>query len=314
MSYDPPCPHGYSQSSCAECRHISAAGEHTTIVSPVSAPSTVAEITQRQAQITAELQRMDADPVAREDTHGELRDRLIAELDALRTERRVLARSEAIEGVRRAAMDPANLEGPEDGSRPFAAPAVVKGKLGTRIESPQETIQRANPWRDPDRGPLTHETSQGYVSRAHVALETLSERLTHDGAELLASLLSERRDTRGVSVRRSADEVREGAEMILGLSSPFYESAMRHVFRNPDLFRTGMGAMVWSDEERQAVHGVMNNYLVRAAFAETSGAAGAFALPLQLDPTIMFTNAGIASPHRNLARHELGTSNTWNGG
>jgi HK97 family phage major capsid protein len=57
----------------------------------------------------------------------------------------------------------------------------------------------------------------------------------------------------------------------------------------------------------------MNNYVCRAAFAESSGAAGAYALPLQLDPTILFTNAEVASPHRNLARHEVGTSNTWNG-
>ena len=79
------------------------------------------------------------------------------------------------------------------------------------------------------------------------------------------------------------------------------------------MFATGLGAMVWSDEERQAVHAVMNNSVCRAAFAETSGAADAFALPLQLSPEILFTNAGIASPHRHLASHEVGTSNTWNG-
>jgi HK97 family phage major capsid protein len=71
--------------------------------------------------------------------------------------------------------------------------------------------------------------------------------------------------------------------------------------------------MVWSDDEREAVHAVMNNYICRAAFAETSGAAGAFALPLRLSPELIYTNAGVAGPHRNLARHELGTSNTWNG-
>ena len=58
--------------------------------------------------------------------------------------------------------------------------------------------------------------------------------------------------------------------MIVAISSPFYESAIRSVFRNPDLFRTGIGAMVWSDDERQAVHAVMNNEVCRAAFAERS--------------------------------------------
>ena len=292
-------------------RVVAQYGEHTEINSPFEALAREEQIAERQAVITAELQRMDASPDAREDTHGELRDKLMAELDALRTERRVLARSEAIDRGMRAMADPANCEGPDTGKP--AAPAYVKGKLGTRLETAAETIQRAgNPWRD-DRGPLDRETSAGFVSRAHSAIEAVSERLTHDGAELLSTLLAERRDARGVSVRRSADEVRQGAEMILALSSPHYESAMRSVFRNPDLFRTGIGAMVWSDDEREAMHAVMNNELVRAAFAETSGAVGAFALPLQLDATIMFTNAGIASPHRNLARHEVGTSNTWNG-
>lgn len=243
-------------------------------------------------------------------------ERLSAELtvlDEVAGGKQMEIRRAKIDHIRQVASDPANLEGPASGSNPYGgAPALVR-QPGTRLESPQETIQRAgNPWRD-EGGPLTHETAAGYVSRAHSAIEAVSERLTHDGAELLATLLTERRDSSLVSVRRSADEVRQGAEMILALSSPYYESAMRSVFRNPDMFSSGIGHMIWSDDERQAVHDVMNNDLVRAAFAESSGATGAFALPLQLSPEIIYTNAGVASPHRNLARHELGTSNTWNG-
>jgi HK97 family phage major capsid protein len=226
---------------------------------------------------------------------------------------RAAARSAEIERITRIAADPANLErSVPDGAVGGQAPALVK-QLGTRIETAQETVSRANPWRDPDRGPLTHETGQGFIARANTCIETVQERLGHDGAELLSTLLSERRDSATYSVRRSQDEIRDGAEMIVALSSPFYESAMRHVFRNPDLFRTGLGQMVWSDDEREAVHAVMNNSICRAAFAETSGAVGAFALPLQLSSELIYVNAGIASPHRALARHELGTSNTWNG-
>jgi len=58
---------------------------------------------------------------------------------------------------------------------------------------------------------------------------------------------------------------------------------------------------------------VRTNEAVRASFAESSGATGAFALPLQLDDTIILTNAGVAAPHRRLARTVIGTSNTWNG-
>jgi HK97 family phage major capsid protein len=244
-------------------------------------------------------------------------------LDELIAGKMLAKRSANLEHIKRLAQDEANLERPAGwtGEKPGALALVTNP--GTRIESPAETLQRmrSDPWRGPDGDPLRGHTSYGrpgesaagFVARANTALEGLEERLTRPGAELLSSLLSERRDTPGVSVRRSADEVREAAEMVVALSSPFYESAMRSVFRNPDLFATGLGAMVWSDDERQAVHNVMNNYVCRAAFAETSGAVGAFALPLQLSPEILFTNAGIASPHRNLARHELGTSNTWNG-
>jgi hypothetical protein len=227
----------------------------------------------------------------------------------------VQVRRAKLEDIKRLAADESNLERPDGtvGSTRPGAPPLVRQPGVSRIESAQEVVQRSGtPWRM-EQGPLDRETSAGMLSRANTCIETVADRLGHDGAELLSTLLSERRDTPGVSVRRSADEIRQGAEMIVALSSPFYESAMRSVFRNPDLFRTGLGAMIWSDDEREAVHSVMNNELVRAAFAETSGAAGAFALPLQLSPEILFTNAGIASPHRNLARHELGTSNTWNG-
>jgi HK97 family phage major capsid protein len=274
-------------------------------------PRTLDEVSDRAEELRARIDQLNGYAHRTQGQETEFED-TVAELDfidELIGEKYAAQRSERIDRVRRAYTDPANREGPEP-NRP-GAPAYVT-QLGTRLESASETVQRANPWRD-DSGPLNRETSAGFIARANTAIETVAERLTHDGAELLSTLLAERRDVRGVSVRRSADEIRTGAEMILALSSPFYESAMRSVFRNPDLFATGLGAMVWSDDEREAVHAVMNNYAVRAAFAESSGAAGAFALPLQLSPEILFTNAGVASPHRALARHEVGTSATWNG-
>jgi HK97 family phage major capsid protein len=265
-----------------------------------------------QLQGYARRSKAQDDELVRADAELTVLDTLIGDREVAARNAKAAARLAEIERGMAAMKNPANCEASVPEMRPDGTPALVR-QPGTRIESAAEVIQRSgNPWRM-EQGPLTHETSAGFVSRANTAIEAVSDRLGHDGSELLSSLLSERRDTRGYSVRRSADEVRQGAEMILALSSPYYESAMRHVFRNPDMFRAGMGQMIWSDDERESVREVMNNELVRAAFAETSGAVGAFALPLQLDPTIMFTNAGIASPHRNLARHELGTSNTWNG-
>lgn len=78
---------------------------------------------------------------------------------------------------------------------------------GTRIESPAETPQRmrSDPWRGPDGDPLAGHTSYGrpgesaagFVARANTCLEGLEERLTRPGAQLLSTLLSERRDLTG---------------------------------------------------------------------------------------------------------------------
>jgi HK97 family phage major capsid protein len=46
-----------------------------------------------------------------------------------------------------------------------------------------------------------------------------------------------------------------------------------------------------------------------AAFAETSGAAGAFAIPLDLHPDIILTNSGSANPFRKLGRTVISTTN-----
>jgi HK97 family phage major capsid protein len=64
-----------------------------------------------------------------------------------------------------------------------------------------------------------------------------------------------------------------------------------------------------TDEQRQAWRQVRTNMACRAAFAETSGAAGAFAIPLDLHPDIILTNAGLANPFRKLARSVVSTTN-----
>jgi HK97 family phage major capsid protein len=318
-----PCQHGYIPSSCAECRHA-ALGQHTTIVSPIGAPKTTEEIAARQSAITAELQRMDADPIAGEDTHGELRDRLLAELDGLRTERNLLARSEAAEARRskiaeitRIAQDEANLE------RPYGAsgPALVKDARHDRRETAAEVIQRAgNPWRAEGGGPLAGhttyggiggETASGYVSRAHTALEALESTLTRDGCQKLAEAMAEEVSWPGVMIRRSKDEAARAAELWLALSNPFYAEAFRAVLRYPGEFTGagGTGFETLSDDQRQAWRDVRTNELCRAAFGEATGAAGAFAIPLDLHPDIILTNAGSANPFRKLARSVVATTN-----
>jgi hypothetical protein len=92
-----------------------------------------------------------------------------------------------------AMQDPANCEGPAGFP---GGPVLVSDRRSDRLERPDEVIQRmrSNPWRDESR-PLAHrvESAAGLAARAHTAIEGQSERLTHDGAEKLAGLLSPRR-------------------------------------------------------------------------------------------------------------------------
>jgi hypothetical protein len=238
-------------------RVVAQHGEHTQINSPFEAPPREQQIAERQAVITAGLQRVDADPAAREDTHGELRDKLMSELDALRTERSLLtrseqaaARAEKIAEITRHMTDPANLE------RPVGAPPLVKG-LGDRRETGAEVLQRmqANPWRHEDGGPLHRaETGAGLVSRAHSALEGLEDTLTRDGCQKLADAMAEESTWPGVMIRRSKEEQAQAAELWLALSNPFYAEAFRSVLRYPAEFTGagGTGFETLTDEQRQA--------------------------------------------------------------
>src|SRR5258706_255136 len=146
---------------------------------------------------------------------------------------------------------------------------------------------------------------EGYARRSNAQEAELHE-LTSE-LTCLGSLI----DQDDVRVR---GEQAEAAELFLALSDPHYAQAFRSVLRYPaDFMAGGTGYLSWSDEERTAWSNVRQNMACRAAFAETSGAVGAFALPLQLDPQIILTNAGSANPFRRLARNVVGTSNVWEG-
>jgi HK97 family phage major capsid protein len=265
-----------------------------------------------RADVVSRLEQLQGYPVLSQPQETELEDATgtTVVLDELISEKATVRRSEQIARGMAAMADPANREGPDSGS-----PPLVKG-LGDRVEQPEETLQRmrSNPWRHED-GPVNRaDTMAGLVSRAHTALEGLEPALTHDGAEKLAALLAESSGWPGMTVKRSRDEAAQAAELVLALSDPHYLSAFRSVLRYPMEFTAGgTGFETMSAEERYAWRRVRTNESVRASFAESSGATGAFALPLQLDDTIILTNAGAAGPHRRLGRTVVGTSNTWNG-
>jgi HK97 family phage major capsid protein len=237
---------------------------------------------------------------------AEEREEALAEiliLDELAGEKRVAQRSAQIEEIKRLAQDPANLE------RPYGAPALVSGN--GRESAAQIVSRSGNPWRDGDGGPLHRETPGGLISRAHTALEALEPQLTRDGCQKLAEAMAETASWPGVMIRRSKDEQAQAAELWLALSSPHYAEAFRNVLRFPGEFMGagGTGFETLTDEQRQAWRDVRTNEACRAAFSEASGAAGAFAIPLDLHPDIILTNAGSANPFRRLARNVMATTN-----
>jgi HK97 family phage major capsid protein len=333
--YEQSCPHGYIPDTCAECRRAQY-GEHTEIVSPVGAPPDSAQLLERYSERHRGKSRADLDARRSEcvTRAAELKgyehlsqpqrdeaDALAAEmlaLDEFIMEDDVRIRSEKIEYIKRVAQDPANLEGPVTFP---GIPALVK-KLGDRRETAAETLQRmrSNPWATPDGGPLAghttyggvgRETASGFISRAHVALEGLEATLTRDGCGKLAEAMAEESTWPGVMVKRSKDEQAEAARLWLALSNPHYADAFRSVLRYPAEFMGagGTGFETLTDEQRQAWRDVRTNEACRAAFAEASGAAGAFAIPLDLHPDIILTNAGSANPFRKLARTVVSTTN-----
>jgi HK97 family phage major capsid protein len=247
---------------------------------------------------------------------GEL-DQLTAELTVLEVavadaktavrSQRAAERAEKIAEITRTAQDPANLERPGGG---IGAPALVKDARRDRLETADEVIQRAgNPWRD-QGGPLDRETGAGYVSRAHSAIEAMSTRFPHEGAEKLAELLSLRPSTFGPYEQRDAEDLKRSAELVLALSNPYYESAFRSILRYPEAFRNGTGILMWSDAERLAYSDVM---ACRSTLLEDSGTGGQYLLPLVLDDQIMITNAGSANPWRRVCRNVTTSAKSWNG-
>ena len=274
------------------------------------------ELTGRREQIITRTAELEGYPRRSQAQAAEL-DGLVAEqiaVDDLIKRADVEIRRAKIEAITRTAADPANCEGPDAGSRPYGAsgPGLVKDARHDRLETPAESLQRmgTDPWRD-QGGPLGNrlDASAGLISRCHTALEGMEGRLTRDGAQMLANLMSERPHPTGPYELRTAEDLRRSAAWVLALSDPRYCSAFEKILANPMVFRSGAGVLLWDDGERQAYSDVIS----RATLIENTGTGGQYWLPLALDPTVILTNAGAASPWRKYCRVVQTTSNTWNG-
>jgi HK97 family phage major capsid protein len=336
--YDDVCPHGYLGHSCAECRR---ADQQVPAV-PDDAGSAVlvdqymtqhrgkpkAELVARRSEVVTRAAQLEA-VSTRAESRGlsqAQRDEckeLAAEqftLDELIMDADISARAATISRAMDLMKDPANLEGPGAGSHALAggAPALVKGLGDGRRETAAEISRRAgNPWAAVRSDPLAGHTSYrvdsdaGMISRAHQAIEAMEGTYTRDACERLAAAMAEETSWPGLTMKRSKQEQADAAELWLSLSDPNYAEAFRSVLRYPSEFMGsgGVGFETLTDDQRNAWRRVRTNEACRAAFAETSGAVGAFAIPLDLHPDIILTNAGSANPFRKLARTVISTTN-----
>ena len=191
-------------------------------------------------------------------------------------------RADQIEHMRELAKNPANLES-GDGPAGTAANWGPGRDPGLRYKS--------DPWSSGSGDDLLRiDSPSGLRQRALDAAE-FGPSLTDHGRESLSEVVT-RDDNPGASA------------LVLALSSPAYSNAFSKVM--PDPMR---GHLLWTEPEREAYARVE---AVRASMSLTS-ANGGYLVPTHLDPSVVLTNAGVASPFRELSSVTTVASPTWHG-
>lgn len=240
----------------------------------VKMPKTIDELIARQAEIEARLMEMGQDAESRD-----LSDDENTEFDALTDERDALIKSQERITKRMDVLKSLASSGSSERGSDKGAPAFHKK---------QDDIY--------DLGELRSMAYNGddflakVTDNAKRAIEAASYGVKgKEGAQERASELLEDVDT----------ESRDLAKRYLLTGSEAYTRAFGKIMKN------GSDAMC-TNEERQA--------LIRAQGLSTnSGADGGYAVPFQLDPTVILTNAGTVNPIRQLARVETIVGKQWQG-
>ena len=175
--------------------------------------ATLKELTDEQARIKAELQRMEDDETVTDEDGGDLRDTLIARWEELDGKSKpLIERMEKIKGITRAAENPGNLEGP-DGGGGFDGRGTPDLVIRTRRD-PYDANEAI-------RAKVVRHSE--VISRAHDAIEMEAKRgiLPHDFAE---------EATRKVTGSYINNDV---AKHILLTGSEEYQEAFRAYITNP---------------------------------------------------------------------------------
>jgi HK97 family phage major capsid protein len=100
----------------------------------------------------------------------------------------------------------------------------------------------------------------------------------------------------------------EEAAYLAAVGAPGYLRAFLKAVADPNT-----GHMRWTPTERAAWDGVNEAVARGTALGISTGSIGGFALPFELDPTIVDTGAGTICPLRSLATVRTLTQNEWHG-
>jgi HK97 family phage major capsid protein len=123
-------------------------------------------------------------------------------------------------------------------------------------------------------------------------------------ADVLSAAAADRLDT----VLRTGDPQGCTARYLTAAGDHAYRAAFAKMLADPV-----SGHLRFSPEEVEAVRAVSQVQAEMRAMGEGSGAAGAFLLPVQLDPTIMLSSAGVLNPIRSVASVETIGAYQWKG-
>lgn len=121
------------------------------------------------------------------------------------------------------------------------------------------------------------------------------------------ALSAEAGDRLDVLLRRR-DETGLDARYIAAVAEPAYNTAFGKM-----LMHGSMAPLRFTSEEQAAVQEVNSAEEMRTTLQVGSGAAGGFAVPFTLDPTIVLTSAGAQCAVRNFARVETISTDQWKG-
>jgi HK97 family phage major capsid protein len=133
------------------------------------------------------------------------------------------------------------------------------------------------------------------------ALRTLDEYRAND---VLSAAAADRLD----SVLRTKDPMGGTARYLAAVGDPAYGTAFGKMLADP-----ATGHLRFDPAEVEAVRTAGHVQDEMRAMGEGTGAAGQFLLPIQIDPSIILTSAGVLNPVRDVASVETTGAYQWRG-